>query len=191
MFPVDAVGYIVWNGNRFVTVKSRTDKCFQDTLQRSYCLANLEECLWSMFVCLFVSFPIHVFTTLKFKKYLLIVLICLFVRLLFVYTWSVPILYQWVCYFLLSHWGPATHVCVSKLTTIASDNGLSPGRRQAIIWNNAGILSIGLLGTNFSDILIEILTYSFKKMRLKVSSAKWRPFCLDLNVLFIVIMLDG
>ena len=36
---------------------------------------------------------------------------------------------------------------------------------------------LGLLGTNFSEILIEILTFSFKKMRLKVSSAKWRPFC--------------
>ena len=31
--------------------------------------------------------------------------------------------------------------------------------------------------------LIEILTFSFMKMRLKVSSAKWRQFCLGLNVL--------
>ena len=83
----------------------------------------------------------------------------------------------------LTHWGRATHICVSKLTIIASDNGLSPGRRQAIIWNNAGILWLGLLGTNFSEILIEILTFSFNKMRLKVWSAKWRPFCLGLNVL--------
>ena len=83
----------------------------------------------------------------------------------------------------LTHWGRATHICVCKLTIIASDNGLSPGRRQAIIWNNAGILSIGLLGTNFSAILIEILTYSFTKMRLKVSSAKWRSFSLGLDML--------
>ena len=83
----------------------------------------------------------------------------------------------------LTHWGRATHICVSKLTIIASDNGLSPGRRQAIIRNNAGILSIGLLGTNFSEILIEIHKFSFKKMRLKVSSAKWWPCCLGLNVL--------
>ena len=76
-----------------------------------------------------------------------------------------------------------THICVSKLTIIGSDNGFSPGRRQAIIWTNAGILSIGLLGTKFSEILIEIRTFSFKKMRLKVSSAKWPPFCLGLNVL--------
>ena len=32
------------------------------------------------------------------------------------------------------------HVCISNLTIIGSDNGLSPGRRQAIIWTNAGIL---------------------------------------------------
>ena len=83
----------------------------------------------------------------------------------------------------LTHWGRVTHICVSKLTIIASDNGLSPGRRQATIFNNAGILSIGPLGTKFSEILIEILTFSFTKMSLKVSSAKWRPFCLGLNVL--------
>ena len=84
---------------------------------------------------------------------------------------------------LLTHWGRVTHICVSKLTSIGSDNGLSPGRRQAIIWTNAWILLIGPLGTNFSEILIKILTFSFMKMRLKVSSAKWRPFCLGLNVL--------
>ena len=76
-----------------------------------------------------------------------------------------------------------THIYVSKLTIIGSDNGLSPDRRQAIIWTNAGLLLIGPLGTNFSEILIEILTVSFKKIRLKVSSAKRRPFCLGLNVL--------
>ena len=81
------------------------------------------------------------------------------------------------------HWGRVTHICISKITIIGSDNGLSPHRRQAIIWSNAGILLIGPLGTNFSEIYIEILTFSFKKMRLKVSSAKWRPFCLGLNVL--------
>ena len=83
----------------------------------------------------------------------------------------------------LTHWGRVTHICVSKLTIIGSDNGLSPDRRQVIIWTNAGILLIGPLGTNFSGTLIEILTFSYKKMRLKVSSARWRPFCLGLNVL--------
>ena len=75
----------------------------------------------------------------------------------------------------LTHWGRVTHICVSKLTIIGSYNGLSPDRRQAIIWSNAGLLLIRPLGTNFSEILIEILTFSFKKMHLKVSSAKRWP----------------
>ena len=83
----------------------------------------------------------------------------------------------------LTHWGRVTHICVSKLTIIGSDNGLSPDRRQAIIWTIAGILLIGPLGTNFNEILIAILTFSFKKMHLKMSSVKRRPFCLGLNVL--------
>ena len=48
------------------------------------------------------------------------------------------------------------HICVSKLTSVGSDNGLLPGRRLAIIWTNAAILLIGHLGTNFSEILIKI-----------------------------------
>ena len=76
-----------------------------------------------------------------------------------------------------------THKCVNDLTSIGSDNGLSPGRRQAIIRTNAGILLIRPLGTNFSEFLVEILIFSFKRMRLKVSSAKKRPFCLGLNEL--------
>ena len=62
-----------------------------------------------------------------------------------------------------------THICVSDLTIIGSDNGLSPVRRQAIIRTNAGILLIRPLGTNFSEILIEIIIFSFTKIRLKVS----------------------
>ena len=83
----------------------------------------------------------------------------------------------------LTHWGRVTHICVSKLTIIGSDNALSPGRRQAIIWTNDGILLIWTLGTNFSKLSSEIHAVSFKKMHLKRSSAKWRPFCLGLNVL--------
>ena len=87
---------------------------------------------------------------------------------------------------LLTHWGRVTHICVIRLTITCSDNGLSPGRRQAIIWTSAGILLIGPLGTNFSENLFKILAFSFSKMRLKVSSAKWRPFCLGLNVLNLI-----
>ena len=83
----------------------------------------------------------------------------------------------------ITHWGRVTHICVSKLTIIVPDNGLSPGRRQAIIWTDDGILLIGPLGTKFSEIWSKIPTFSFNKMYLKTSSAKWRPFCLGLNVL--------
>ena len=75
------------------------------------------------------------------------------------------------------------HICVSKLTTIGSDNGLSPGRRRAMIWTNSEILLIRTLRTNFSEILSEIHIFSFKKMHSKMSSAKWWYFCLGLNVL--------
>ena len=77
----------------------------------------------------------------------------------------------------LTHWGRVMHICVGNLTIIGSDNGLSPGRRQAIIWSNDRILLMVPLGTNFSEILIEIQTFSFKIMRFV------RPFCLGLNVL--------
>ena len=82
----------------------------------------------------------------------------------------------------LTYWGRVTHTCVGNLTTIGSGNGLSSGRRQAITWTNVGILLIGPLGTNLSDMLIEIHIFSFKKIHLKMSYGKWRPFCLGLNV---------
>ena len=55
--------------------------------------------------------------------------------------------------FEISHWGRVTHICVSNLTIIGSDNGLSPGRCQAIIWTNPGILLF----------LIRIQTFSLRK----------------------------
>ena len=76
-----------------------------------------------------------------------------------------------------------THLCVKNITIIVSDNGSSPGRRQAIIRTNARILLMESLGTNVSEILIGVQTFSFKKMHLKMSSANWRPFCLGLKVL--------
>ena len=100
--------------------------------------------------------------------------------------------YQLQCYHIVipgrgvnisTHRGRVTHICVDNLTIIGSVNGLSPGRRQAIIWINAGILFIEPLGINFSEISIGILRFPLTKMRLKVSSAKWRPYCLGFNVL--------
>ena len=79
----------------------------------------------------------------------------------------------------LTLWGWVMHICVGNLTIIGSDNGLSPGRRQAIIWTNAWLLLIETLGTIFSA----IQAFSFKKMHLKMSYAKWHPFWFSLNVL--------
>ena len=74
-----------------------------------------------------------------------------------------------------------THIYASKLNIIGSDNGLSPGRRQAIIWTNA--IVNWTRAKKLSEILIEIFTFSFKKMDFekKKSSGKWWPFCLGLN----------
>ena len=69
------------------------------------------------------------------------------------------------------------------LTIIGSDNGLSPGRRQAIFWTNVGILSIEPLETNFSEIVIKIRAVLFKKRHMKMSSAKSHPLCIGLIVL--------
>ena len=82
----------------------------------------------------------------------------------------------------LIHWGPVKHICFSKLTFIYSDNGLLPGQCQAIIWASAEILLIQSLRTNYSEFLSEIHTFQLKKMHLKMSSAKWRQFCLDLFI---------
>ena len=83
----------------------------------------------------------------------------------------------------LPHWGQMTHISVSKLTINGSDNGLSHGRRQPIIWTNAWVLLIGPLGINISGISIEIYIFSFKKMHFKLLSGNWWQICLGLNVL--------
>ena len=83
----------------------------------------------------------------------------------------------WVVY--QYHWGRVTQRCGNKLTIIGSDIGLSPDLRQTIIYTKAGILLIRPFGTDLnrnSCIFIQ-------KMHLKMSSGKWRPFCLGLNVL--------
>ena len=54
---------------------------------------------------------------------------------------------------------------------------------KTVTLTNAGLLLIGPLGTNLSEIWIEIEEFSWKKMNLNLSSSKWQPFCLGLNVL--------
>ena len=64
------------------------------------------------------------------------------------------------------------YICISKQNIIGSDNGLLPSWRQAIFWTNAGILLTWPSGSNFNEMLIEINTFSLKKIHLKMSSAK-------------------
>ena len=79
----------------------------------------------------------------------------------------------------LTHWGQKTDTFVSKLNIIGPDIGLSPAPRQAIIWISATILLIQTLGTNFSEVLSEMHTFSLKILYLKMSFTKWRQFCLN------------
>ena len=84
----------------------------------------------------------------------------------------------------LTHWGRVTHICVGELMIIGSNKGLSPDRQQAIIWTNAGLLSIGALRTYVSDNLINIQQFTLNKLHVKMSSAKLGPSFLGLNVLY-------
>ena len=77
----------------------------------------------------------------------------------------------------LTHWGQVIHICIHNLTIIVSNNGLSPYRRQAIIWTNAWVLSIGPLETNLRELSIEIWTFSFTGMHFKMSSAMSQTIC--------------
>ena len=79
----------------------------------------------------------------------------------------------------ITHQGRVTHICVSKLTIIGSDNGLSPDRRQAIIRTNAGISLIRV----FRETSSGIYTFSLRKMHLIMSSAKRLQCCLGISVL--------
>ena len=64
-------------------------------------------------------------------------------------------------------------------TNIDSDNGLSPVRQQAIISTTAAMSNYPY-ETYSNDILFKSQRFYFKEMHLKMSSAKWRPFCLGL-----------
>ena len=67
---------------------------------------------------------------------------------------------------------PQCHTYASEnMVSTGADNGLASIRRQYIILSNVWLLSIRSLGTNFSEILIQIRTSSFMKMHLKISSA--------------------
>ena len=88
---------------------------------------------------------------------------------------------------MLTHWGRVMHVCVRKITIIGSDNGLLPGQHQAIIWTNAGILLIRILGTNFREILSKIHTFfiqgnAFQNVVCKMAAIVSRPQCVKREI---------
>ena len=80
----------------------------------------------------------------------------------------------------LTHWGRVTHICVSKLAIIAPDVAWSAPSHNLNQWWN-------IVNSNHRNKrqwkLKRNHIFSFKKMHLKISAAKWRPFCLGLNVL--------
>ena len=88
---------------------------------------------------------------------------------------------------LLTHWGRVTHMCVSNLSSIGSDNGLSPGRRQAIIWTNAKLLSVGTLRTYFKELQSKYSNLNWGKCTWNVvyemASILSRPRCVNAVVL--------
>ena len=66
---------------------------------------------------------------------------------------------------------------IMHLNNIGSGNGLFPFQRHPITWTNADNW------TTFSEIIIKIQIFSFKKMYVKISSAKWLPFCSGLIII--------
>ena len=82
----------------------------------------------------------------------------------------------------LTQWGWVTHICVSKLTITDSDNGLSPGRRQAIIWTYAGIFVNWTLRNKFQwnwnrNSYIVIQENAFENVVRKMVAILSRPQC--------------
>ena len=82
---------------------------------------------------------------------------------------------------MLTHWGRVTHTCVGNLTIIGPDNGLSPGRHQAIIWTNPGTL-MNKLQWNFnrySNIFIQ--ENAFENVVCEMASILPQPQCVKLS----------
>ena len=91
-------------------------------------------------------------------------------------------LVKWVrIWLILNRWHTSNHplqhvrFCIHASVNwviISTGNGLALVRRQAITWTYASLLSIGLLGMDYCELWIGILSFSFKKRHLNMSSAK-------------------
>ena len=72
-----------------------------------------------------------------------------------------------------THWGRVTNICVSEPSHHWTlDNGLAPIQCQAMIWSDIHCLINCTLGNKRCGISIKIQRFLFKKMHLKMSSAK-------------------
>ena len=80
----------------------------------------------------------------------------------------------------LTHWGRVMYICVGNLTIIWPDNGLSLGRRQAIIWTNAGILFPEEQTSLNRYSCIFIQENSFENVVCEMASILSRPQCVNL-----------
>ena len=68
-----------------------------------------------------------------------------------------------------THWGRVTHICVSKLTIIGSDNSLMSSRCQAIIWTNAGIflMSYIFIKNAFEQVICKMMAILYRAQCVK------------------------
>ena len=90
---------------------------------------------------------------------------------------------------MITHWDRVTHICVSQLIIIGSDNGLSPDRRQAIIWNKWWNIVIWTLGKKFQwnlnrNLYIFIQENAFENVVWKLAVILSRPQCVKSYQLF-------
>ena len=83
---------------------------------------------------------------------------------------------------LSTHWGRVTHICVSKLTIIGSDNGLSSRRRLAIFWTSNIVnwtLTIKLQWNLNRNFYIFIHENAFENAVWKMATTSSRPGCVN------------
>ena len=84
----------------------------------------------------------------------------------------------------LTHWGRVRYICIRKVIIIGSDNDLSPGWCQAIIWTNAGILLIEPLGNKLQwnlnqNFYFFIQENAFEHVVWKMATIVSQPQCVN------------
>ena len=80
----------------------------------------------------------------------------------------------------LTHWGRVTHICVSKLTTIGSDNGLAPNHYLNQWWNIVNWTLRNNLQWNFNwNSNIFIRKNALENVVCEMASILSRPQCVN------------